>query len=132
MRTFAKLALGTLFACLLFIGTASAQLNSQVVRETDNGQTITVTKGTQIDLLLDENTASAVSWGFKQVTGDSVTFYSEDHLDGDAVRPDGTFSAVYEGVFSADQEGSSTIEVSPLDENGNVSGSTFTVTIVVK
>lgn len=132
MRTFAKIALGMLFACLFFVTAAFAQFNHQVVRESDRGQTITVTQGTQIDLLLDENTSVATSWGLKQVSGDSVTFYTEDHLDGDAIRPDGTFSDIYEGVFQTEKVGTSVIEINGLDENFNPNGYTFTVTIVVK
>jgi hypothetical protein len=47
------------------------------------------------------------------------------------VRPDGTFAAVYEGVFHAAHTGKSTIQVVGLDATGKPA-STFTLTVIVQ
>jgi predicted secreted protein len=132
MRRLTMLAFSLIFGCLVFASVASAQLNSQVVRESDNGTTITVSKGTQIDLLLDENTMVVQEWKFNQVTGNAVSFKSEDHVEGDAVRPDGTFVAIYEGVFHADNAGTSTIMLTSTPSTGSQPTPIFKVTIIVK
>jgi predicted secreted protein len=136
MQTITKLAAALLFAATLSVTGANAHgfmargTTSHAVMASDDGTVITVNQGEKVDVLLDENTPKADTWAFKAVTGNAVTFSSEEHVEGDMVRADGSFAAVYEGVFNAKQSGTSSVEIVSKDTNGNPT--TFKITIVVQ
>ena len=134
MRTFINAAIAFAFAGLLsgiVPGTAAAQVDSRVIRADQNGQTVAITAGTQVDILLEENTGSCSTWALKQLTGTALTLKSEDHLDGDETRADGTIVSVYEGVFQAEIPGMSTLEITCTTADGLPSDRLF-VTVIVR
>jgi hypothetical protein len=134
MKNFPKRALTLVLAATAMLGTAcmpANALDTAVIREADEGKTITAQVGQQVEIILDASTKTCAIWNVSKITGTSLKFESEDVFDGDAVRPDGTWLAAYDAVFQAQGIGATTVEVACTNDAGDTAD-TFSVTVVVK
>jgi hypothetical protein len=126
---------GTAILAAVMLGafaTEAGAWESTLVDSGKNGAVVTVPAGRQVNVNLEETTKTCDTWSMTKQTGKSLKLQGEDHLDGDAVRPDGTFLSAYDATFYAiGGLGTSKLEFSCKPLNG-AKTQTFSMTVKVE
>jgi predicted secreted protein len=134
MGAIIALGLGSVFAPI----STRADAAYALIQADKDGKTITVKKGTPVEVRLAENLSTGYHWNVFEIRGKNIHLVREQHAK--ALRAMPGAGGNYEAFFSTTARGTSTIElryerptgiIPPKNKINAAPGQAFTITVIV-